>query len=75
MHSRLLVINRDVPGMIAFISTVFGSHQLNIAGYLNSSNGTVGYNIIDVESEISPVIVHEVQQNPDVIRTRLICFK
>ncbi len=49
VHSRLIVINRDVPGMIAFISNIFGDNKVNIASYLNQSNGKVGYNIIDVE--------------------------
>lgn len=75
VHSRLLVINRDVPGMIAFISHVFGEHHLNIASYLNRSNGSVGYNIIDVEEEISAKIVCEIKKNQDVIRTRIIRFR
>lgn len=75
VHSRLVVINKDVPGMIAFISNVFGHHSLNIASYLNRSNGTVGYNIIDVESEIMDGLVEEVVQNEDVIRTRVIRFR
>lgn len=75
VHMRLIVINRDVPGMIAFISNVFGNHNLNIASYLNRSNGTVGYNIIDVESGISPEIMKEIEQNREVIRTRVIQFR
>lgn len=74
VQSRLIVINRDVPGMIAFISNIFGHNRLNIASYLNQSNGTVGYNIIDVESEISKLIVDEIMKNQDVIRTRVISF-
>jgi D-3-phosphoglycerate dehydrogenase len=75
VHSRLLVINRDVPGMIAFISHVFGEHHLNIASYLNRSNGSVGYNIIDVEEEIPEKVVCEIEKNQDVIRTRIIRFR
>ncbi len=75
VQSRLIVINRDVPGMIAFVTNVFAHNRLNIASYLNQSNGTVGYNIIDVEAEISPVVVDEIMKNQDVIRTRIIVFK
>ncbi len=74
VQSRLIVINRDVPGMIAFISNIFGHNRVNIASFLNQSNGTVGYNIIDVESEISMLIVDEIMKNQDVIRTRVIGF-
>jgi D-3-phosphoglycerate dehydrogenase len=75
VHTRLIVINRDVPGMIAFVSNVFGKYEVNIAGYLNQSNGTVGYNIIDVESPIPAELVSEIESNTDVIRTREIVFK
>lgn len=72
--TRLIVINRDVPGMIAGVSNILGSHGINIASYLNRSNGRVGYNIIDVETKISPQVVEEVERNEDVIRTRVISF-
>jgi D-3-phosphoglycerate dehydrogenase / 2-oxoglutarate reductase len=75
IHTRLIVINRDVPGMIAFVTNVFGAHQVNIASYLNRSNGQVGYNIIDVESAVPVSVVDEIGQNQDVIRTRVILFK
>jgi len=75
VHCRLIVINRDVPGMIAFVSNVFGNNEVNIASYLNQSNGTVGYNIIDVESVIPPVVIEQITNNSDVIRTRVITFK
>jgi D-3-phosphoglycerate dehydrogenase len=75
VHSRLIVINRDVPGMIAFVSNIFGDNDVNIASYLNQSNGKVGYNIIDVESPIPSVVIEQIVKNPDVIRTRVITFK
>jgi D-3-phosphoglycerate dehydrogenase len=75
VQSRLIVINRDVPGMIAFVTNIFAHNRLNIASYLNQSNGTVGYNIIDVETEISPEVIDEIMKNQDVIRTRIIVFK
>ncbi|MGB3212273.1 MAG: phosphoglycerate dehydrogenase [Desulforhopalus sp.] len=75
VHSRLIVINRDVPGMIAFVSNIFGDNKVNIASYLNQSNGKVGYNIIDVESAVPAVVLEKIASNSDVIRTRVITFK
>lgn len=74
VHTRLIVINRDVPGMIAFVSNVFGNNGVNIASFMNQSNGKVGYNIIDVESAVSSEILTAIEANSDVIRTRLITF-
>jgi len=74
VQSRLIVINRDVPGMIALVSNIFGDQNVNIASYLNQSNGKVGYNIIDVESDIPAVVIETIEKNQDVIRTRKISF-
>jgi len=72
--TRLIVINRDVPGMIAFITNVLGDNQINIDSYNNESNGAIGYNIIDMESDVSKEIVDQIEDNDDVIRTRTITF-
>jgi D-3-phosphoglycerate dehydrogenase len=74
VHTRIIVINRDVPGMIAFVSNIIGSHGINIASYLNQSNGKVGYNIIDVEAAVPKAVIAEIKKNTDVIRTRTIIF-
>ena len=70
-HTRLIMINRDIPGMIGFASNIIGSNRINIASYLNESNGLVGYNIIDVESPIPAEVIARIESHPDVIRTRL----
>jgi D-3-phosphoglycerate dehydrogenase len=75
VHTRLIMINRDVPGMIGFASQAIGSHGINISSYLNESNGTVGYNIIDLESSISDDVIQEISAHKDVIRIRTIDFE
>ena len=74
VHTRIIVINRDVPGMIAFVSNIIGNHGINIASYLNQSNGKIGYNIIDVEAAVPADLIAKIETNPDVVRTRLITF-
>ena len=74
VRTRLIVINRDVPGMIAFITNVLGDNQINIDSYKNESNGTIGYNIIDMEADVPDSIVDLIKDNDDVIRTRVISF-
>ncbi|MBI4699371.1 MAG: 3-phosphoglycerate dehydrogenase [Nitrospirae bacterium] len=74
VHTRLIMINRDVPGMIGFASQKIGGHGINISSYLNESNGAVGYNIIDLESPVPDDVVKEIAAHKDVIRTRTIVF-
>lgn len=71
-HSRLIMINRDIPGMIGFASNIIGSNNINIASYINESNGLIGYNIIDVESPVSQEVIDKIESHHDVIRTRII---
>lgn len=74
VHTRFIMINRDVPDMIGFASHTIGSYGINIASYLNESNGSIGYNIIDLESDIAPEVVAQIEAHPNVIRTRSIRF-
>ena len=69
---RLVVINRDLPGMIGRITHILGENGINIASLINESNGTVGYYIIDLETVPSPAVVAAIEADADVIRTRLL---
>jgi len=74
VKDRLIVINRDVPGMIAFITNVLGMNNINIDSFKNESNGRIGYNIIDIESGMPHDIVSEIEAEENVIKTRIISF-
>lgn len=74
VHTRLIMINRDVPGMIGFASQRIGASGINISSYLNESNGSVGYNIIDVESAIPEEVLKEISAHKDVVRVRTIAM-
>ncbi|OGR08257.1 MAG: 3-phosphoglycerate dehydrogenase [Deltaproteobacteria bacterium RIFOXYD12_FULL_50_9] len=74
VHTRLIMINRDIPGMIGFVSYTIGSHGINIGSYLNESNGQIGYNIIDLENPIQEEVLAKIQSHEGVIRLRTIRF-
>jgi len=75
VHSRLIMINHDKPGMIGLVTNILGKHNINIMSYTNESNGQVGYNIIDCEDPVSPEVQSEIEANEGVVRTRVITFK
>ena len=72
VHTRLIMVNRDIPGMIGLASRIIGAHNINITSYLNESTGVIGYNIIDLESPISAKVLAEMRAQPGVIRLRTI---
>ncbi|MCB9496732.1 MAG: phosphoglycerate dehydrogenase [Fibrobacteria bacterium] len=72
VKTRLIVINKDVPNMIATITKVLGDAGVNIASLVNKSNGKVGYNIVDLQSDVPADLVKGIEATPDVIRVRVI---
>jgi len=72
VRTRLVVVNRDVPKMIATITGAIASEGVNITGYVNDGNGVIGYNLIDIESEVSPEVLSRINQTPDVLNVRAI---
>ncbi len=72
VKTRLIVINKDVPNMIAAITKVLGEAGVNIASLVNKSNGKVGYNIVDVQGDIPETLVKGIEASADVIRVRVI---
>ncbi len=74
VKSRLIVINKDVPNVIAGITKVLGDAGVNIVGMVNKSNKKYGYNIIDVAGELSRNTLDAVAKVAEVIRIRVINF-
>jgi D-3-phosphoglycerate dehydrogenase / 2-oxoglutarate reductase len=73
-RTRIIVINRDVPNMIAHITKVVGDAGLNIQSFTNESNGKVGYNVIDLEQEIPAGLEKSLSAIENVIRVRVLLF-
>ncbi len=51
-HTRLIVINRNIPKMVGQITGVLADKDINITNMLNRNKGDFAYNIIDVEEEV-----------------------
>jgi D-3-phosphoglycerate dehydrogenase len=73
-RTRIIVINRDVPNMIALITQLFGSAGLNIQSFTNESNGKVGYNIIDLEQDLPAGFEDGLKSIENVVRVRVLRF-
>lgn len=74
IKNRIIVINLDVPNMISVITKIFGSAGLNISSFKNESNGKVGYNIIDIESDVDSELVSSIEAIENVVRVRVIAL-
>ncbi|MDB5102529.1 MAG: D-isomer specific 2-hydroxyacid dehydrogenase NAD-binding protein [Fibrobacteres bacterium] len=73
-RTRVVVINKDVPNMIAQITQVIGKAGLNIVSFTNASNGKVGYNIIDLDKDLSEALVETIKAIGNVVKVRVLRF-
>ena len=72
----LIYRHRDVPGLIGFIGTVFGKHQVNIAnmalGRQKNEPGGDSVAVLNLDSEPSAEALAEVSKHPEVTGVELV---
>jgi D-3-phosphoglycerate dehydrogenase len=66
--SRLLVLHRNQPGVLARIDGLLAQHGLNIEQQVLSTTGAVGFAVTDVPGVVGPDVVEELRQMPETIR-------
>jgi D-3-phosphoglycerate dehydrogenase len=69
---RVLIIHRNVPGVLATINSVFGDHKVNVEAQLLGTRGEYGYVVTDVGSAATPEMVDELRALPETVRLRLL---
>lgn len=69
---RLCVIHRNVPAVIAQITTQLGADGVNVENMTNKSKGEYAYTMVDVGSPVGEKIIEHIRRVPGVIRMRVI---
>ncbi len=69
---RLLHLHHNVPGVLGRLNAVFGEHQVNIAGQVLSTRGTLGYVLTDVDDAGHPGLLAELAALQETVRFRAI---
>ena len=69
---RLCVIHRNVPHMINSILDLISARNINIEHMLNKPRGEYAYTMIDLAEKVNGEITGQIQQNPDVLRVRVV---
>lgn len=72
----LIYRHRDVPGLIGYIGTVFGKHEVNIAhmalGREKNEPGGNAVAVLNLDNEPSPTALQEVQRHDEVCSVELV---
>ena len=69
---RLCVIHRNVPAVIAQITTQLGADGVNVENMTNKSKGEYAYTMVDTGSVVDEKIIEDIRKVPGVIRMRVI---
>lgn len=75
---RITLINKNIPNIVAKISTAVSDLNINIDNILNRSKGDYAYTILDLdENDRSKVdaLVEEFEANENIVRVRLIVLE
>jgi D-3-phosphoglycerate dehydrogenase len=66
--TMLIMTHRDVPGLIGFIGTIFGKHQVNIAQMTVGRQvpGGEAIAVLNLDSQPSEEAIHEVTAHPQI---------
>jgi D-3-phosphoglycerate dehydrogenase len=69
---RVIIIHRNVPGVLATINGVFGDHKVNVEAQLLGTRGEYGYVVSDLGAPATPDAVAELEALPETVRLRLL---
>lgn len=72
---RITLINKNVPNIVAKISTEVSSHNINIDNIINKSKGDYAYTLLDLDETDADKIkklVDTFQADENIVRVRLI---
>jgi D-3-phosphoglycerate dehydrogenase len=70
--NRICIMHRNVPNMIANLSTLLSAHGANIENVGSRSRGDYAYTIIETKQEVPESLLNVLRSNPNVAMVRLI---
>lgn len=70
--TRICIINKNVPNILAKISKLFADHHLNIENMVNKSKGDFAYTLIDTNDEVRTDIIERIEAADGIIHVRVI---
>ena len=69
---RLCILHKNVPAMLANITTLLSKDNANVENLTNKSRGDYAYTIVDLGSQVEADVIEDVKNLDNVIRVRVI---
>lgn len=69
---RLCIIHRNIPAMLANITTLLSGNGANVENMTNKSRGDFAYTLVDVGSPVAEPVIDDIRGIDGIIRVRVI---
>ena len=69
---RMCIIHKNVPAMLASITTLLSKDGVNVENLSNKSKGDYAYTMVDLGPKVAESVIEDVKHLPNVIRVRVI---
>ena len=69
---RLCVIHRNVPAVLANITTQLSEDGVNVENMTNKSKGEYAYTMVDTGSAVDEKVIEDIRKVSGIIRLRVI---
>lgn len=74
-HSRICILNKNIPSMLGKITGIMSEHNVNIRDLTNKSKGDYAVTLMDIDSEISESELRSALEIEGIIKVRIINCK
>lgn len=71
-EGRLLVLHKNMKGMISQYTAVLGEANINISNMTNKSKGEYACALIDVDAPVTDAVVEKLSQTEGVLKVRVV---
>ena len=71
-ETRLCIIHRNVPNMLASVTTVLSREHVNVENMTNKSRGEYAYTIVDVSARVGDAVADELRTIDGILRVRVL---
>lgn len=71
-QARITLNHKNIPNMVGQITTVLGTHAINIAGMQNMSKKDWAYTVLEVDGELTSEVVSALEAIEGVVKVRLL---
>ncbi|MFH1519034.1 MAG: phosphoglycerate dehydrogenase [Candidatus Omnitrophota bacterium] len=73
-ESMLVINNQDKPGVIGFLGTTLGSHNINIAGMSlgRSNQKSLALTILNLDNSVDQKVITQIKANPNIVSLKVV---